>query len=61
MTTPRKQKSQEACLICPQCQRQHQLGPANLLAGGKFRCPCGWTMRVVSHQREFLPRVKPAY
>ncbi|GEM_PF-4147046 len=61
MKSPRDPKPQQASLVCPQCQRQHQLGPANLLAGGRFRCPCGWTMRVVSHQRELLPRVKPAY
>ncbi len=61
MSSSHEKFSTDASLTCPRCQRQHQLVRANLLAGGVFRCPCGWTMRVVSHQREAAPQFKPAY
>ena len=60
MLVNHNQRQREANLTCPQCQRQHQLAQGNLLAGGKFRCPCGWSMRVVCHQREGAVKAKPA-
>lgn len=61
MVAPYDKTPKEASLTCPRCQRRHLLTRIHLLAGGIFRCPCGWTMRVVSHQRELAPRIKPAY